>query len=204
MSGGKVIVSHLNSRRLSILLSLAIAAVLVAGYAGTGTTPGEDPESPGSDTVRVDVAYGFEVKDEEKLVGFAENVFTGRVIERVGSEEMSVPSDSGIPQTQFTVRPLENIKGELTGPVTVNQQGGSMKQNGEKKKVLIEGDPLLEPGEEYLFVTRYEESKNWHTIAAQPFGDVKIKDKDQRKKLKEKFKQARKEQKDPAKEFSKR
>ncbi len=192
--------NYLSSKRLSVLLLLGIAAVLVAGYVGVGKTP----VSSGSDTIRMEVAYGFDVKDEEKLVGFAENVFTGRVTGQVGSEDMPDPDsgDSGIPQTQFSVEPLENIKGELKGTVTVNQQGGSIKQDGKEKKVLIEGDPLLEPGKEYLFVTRYEEDKDWYTIAAQPFGDVKVEDKEKRKKAKEKFEQAKKEQKDPSKEFS--
>ena len=66
--------SYLNSRRLSILLLLGIAAVLIASYTGIG----KESESSGSNTVRVEVSYGFEAKDEEKLVGFAENVFTGR------------------------------------------------------------------------------------------------------------------------------
>ena len=61
-----------------------------------------------------------------------------------------------MPQTQFSVEPLENIKGDLTEPITVNQQGGTLKQDGKSKKVLIEGDPLLKPGKEYMFVTRYE------------------------------------------------
>ncbi len=195
---------YLNSRKLSVLLSLSIVVVLVAGYAGIGK---EKPEAGSEDEViRVEVSYGFNVKDEEKLVGFAENVFRGRVIEQVGSEKMadSASGDSGLPQTQFAVQPLENIKGELTGRVTVNQQGGSIKQNGKSKKVLIEGDPLLEPGKEYMFVTRYEEDKDWYTIAAQPFGDVKVEDKEKRKELKEKLKQAKKKQKDPSKELPKK
>lgn len=203
-----VIIKYLNSGRLSVLLAFAIAAVLVAGYVGLGKPSETGPaEGPDTEVIHMEVSYGFDVKDEEKLVGFAENVFTGRVIEQVGSEEMEDPGsgaeDSGIPQTQFAVQPLENIKGDLTGTVTVNQQGGNLKQNGDEKKVLIEGDPLLEPGEEYLFVTRYEDNEGWHTIAAQPFGKVRVEDKGERKEVKEEFQQAKKKQKDPLKNFSK-
>lgn len=196
--------NHLNSRRLSVLLLLGIVAVLVAGYAGIGDE--EAAEDTDTDVIHMEVSYGFEAEDKQKLMGFAENVFTGKVIEQVGTEAMTDPEpaseDPGIPQTQFAVQPLDNIKGDLTEPVTVNQQGGNIKQNGDKKKVLIEGDPLLEPGEEYLFVTRYEEDEDWHTIAAQPFGDIKVEDKEKREEVKEKFKQAKKKQKDPSKEFS--
>lgn len=196
--------NHLNSRRLSVLLLLGIVAVLVAGYAGIGDE--EAAEDTDTDVIHMEVSYGFEAEDKQKLMGFAENVFTGKVIEQVGTEAMTDPEpaseDPGIPQTQFAVQPLDNIKGDLTEPVTVNQQGGNIKQKGDKKKVLIEGDPLLEPGEEYLFVTRYEEDEDWHTIAAQPFGDIKVEDKEKREEVKEKFKQAKKKQKDPSKEFS--
>lgn len=189
-----------------MFLLLGIFAVMIAGYFGVDKTTGKSSENRDGDTVRMEVSYGFEVKDEEKLVGFAENVFTGRVIEQVGSEEMPDPKAEGpgIPQTQYAVEPLENVKGDLTEPVTVNQQGGTLKQNGKSKKVLIEGDPLLEPGKEYMFVTRYEKNKDWYTIAAQPFGDVKIEDKEKRKQTKEEFEKAKKNQKDPSKEFSKK
>ncbi|MGB3681512.1 MAG: hypothetical protein WA990_03395 [Rubrobacteraceae bacterium] len=197
--------NYLNSKRLFVFLSLAVAALVIAGYAGVGK---QEPEAESAETqdrpIRIEVSYGFDVKDEEKLVGFSENVFTGRVIEQVGNEEMADPGseDSGIPQTQFSVEPLEDIKGETKDTVTVNQQGGSIKQDGDKKKVLIEGDPLLEPGKKYMFVTRYEENKDWYTIAAQPFGDVKVEDKEKLRKTKEKFEKAKKDQEDPSKEFS--
>lgn len=194
---------HLNSKRLTVLLALSIATVLTAGYFEIEKGI---PEPQSSETVRVEVSYGFDAKDKEKLVGFAENVFTGRVVEQVGSEEMPDPEveGPGIPQTQYSVEPLENIKGDLKDEITVNQQGGSIKQNGKSKKVLIEGDPLLEPGKRYMFVTRYEEDKDWYTIAAQPYGDIKVEDKEKRKKTKEEFDKAKKNQKDPSKEFSKK
>lgn len=178
--------------------------MLVAGYYGIG----KDSTDESSESVlRIDVAYGFEAEEEDKLVGFAENVFKGRVIEQVGSEDMpdpsSVPGDSAIPQTQFSVEPLDNIKGKLNDTVTVNQQGGYIEQDGEEKKALIEGDPLLEPGKEYLFVTRYEKDNDWHTIAAQPYGDIKVEKKVKYKKVKEKFEKAKKNQKDPSKKFPK-
>ncbi len=203
-----VVMKYLNSGKLSVLLALAIAAILIAGYVGVGK-PSEtgSAEGPATEVIHMEVSYGFEASEKEKLVGFAENVFTGRVIEQVGSEEMADPDSAaegpGIPQTQFAVETLENIKGDLTGTVTVNQQGGDLKLNGNKKKVLIEGDPLLEPGGEYLFVTRYEDNEGWHTIAAQPFGKIKVEDRGKRKEVKEEFQQAKKKQKDPLKNFSK-
>jgi len=57
--------------------------------------------------------YAFEPTDERQLVGFATNVFVGRVVGKVGAEGAHVfgPQDAVIPRTQFSVAVLENIKG---------------------------------------------------------------------------------------------
>ncbi len=97
-----------------------------------------------------------------------------------------------LPQTQFSVAVLKNIKGDLDGTVTVNQTGGYDK--AEDRKVRVEGDPLLEPNQERLFATSYDQEEGWYTIVAQPFGDVRLESEQQRTDLVEKFEQAREEQ----------
>ncbi len=97
-----------------------------------------------------------------------------------------------MPRTQFSVVVLENIKGDFGGKVTVSQTGGYDKSVG--RGVRIEGDPLLKPGQELLFVTNYNREEGWYTIAAQPFGTVPIEDERQRTDLVERFEQAREEQ----------
>ena len=90
----------------------------------------------------------------------------------------------------------ESIKGKLAGTVTVNQDGGRAEDGHEDHEhlELVEGDPLLVPGQEYLFVTRHDPQKGWHTVAAQPFGDIKVKSETDKKALKEKFQKAKKEE----------
>lgn len=162
-------------------------------------------------TSRIDAAYAFDPTDDKKLVFGADNVFVGRVVQRVGSSEIAPISGpagpgSGIPQTQVSVEVQENVYGKLAGTVTVNQTGGYQEyvategpKKGERVRelVIVDGDPLLEPGETALFVTSYDEAKGWHSIGAQPFGDVRVKNDKQRGELKAKFKEAKAEQVDP-------
>ncbi len=144
--------------------------------------------------VNVEVDYAFEPTDERQLVGFATNVFVGRVVGKVGAEgaPVSGPQDNVIPRTQFSVAVLNNVKGNLSGNVSVSQTGGYDKSVG--REVRIEGDPLLKPGQVLLFATSYNREEGWYTVAAQPFGTVPIEDERQKTNLVEKFKQAREHQ----------
>jgi hypothetical protein len=181
----------LDGRIARLLLALAVVGlgfvvyvVLVERPAGTGS----------GDVVNVEVDYAFEPTDERQLVGFATNVFVGRVTGKVGAEgaPLSGPRDPVMPRTQFSVAVLENIKGDLGGKVTVSQSGGYDKSVG--REVRIEGDPLLKPGQELLLVTSCNREGGWYTIAAQPFGTVPIEDERQRTDLVERFEVAREQQ----------
>lgn len=151
------------------------------------------------------------VLDERYLVGAADNVFVGRVVEvkdRVSSSTTSVPPPA---QSQFAVEVLKNVKGDLAGAVTVNQGGGYQEysadrdypeagiQQGDRVRELdlVNDDPLLEPGQEYLFVTGYDRKNDWHEVVAPHLGDIKLKDQMQRRALVEKFEKAKREQVDP-------
>jgi hypothetical protein len=183
--------TFLDGRIARLLLALAVVGlgfvvyvVLAEGPAGTGS----------GDVVNVEVDYAFEPTDERQLVGFATNVFVGRVTGKVGAEgaPLSGPGEPVMPRTQFSVAVLENIKGDLGGKVTVSQSGGYDKSVG--REVRIEGDPLLKPGQELLLVTSYNREEGWYTIAAQPFGTVPIEDERQRTDLVERFEEAREQQ----------
>ena len=106
--------------------------------------------------------------DKRTLVGASHHVFTGTVMKQIGTKQ-----HGSLPETQFTVQVLENIKGTLPKVVTVNQQGGLLETDGEVSLVLVNGDPQLIPGESYLFATRYLADEKWHTVIPN-FGDIKI------------------------------
>ncbi len=202
----------LSSRGARIVLALAVLAAGVLAWYATSATDGGTVKAVGE----AHVAYPFDVKDERLLVGDADNVFVGRVVEKVGAsglDSVGVPEqwDVPTPRTQFSVEVLNNVKGALQGTVTVSQDGGYVEyaadrdypeagvQAGERVRelILVEGDPLLEPGQEYLLVTKQDQERGWHQITAANVADIKIKDETQRKALVNKFEKAKQEQKDP-------
>ena len=182
--------TFLDGRIARLLLALAVVGLGFVIY----VVLAEGPTGTDGDVVNVVVDYAIEPTDERQLVGSATNVFVGRVIGKVGAEgaPLSGPGDRVMPRTQFSVAVLENIKGDLGGKVTVIQTGGYDK--AVDRAVRIEGDPLLKPGQELLFVTSYNPEEGWYTIAAQPFGTVPIEDQQQRTDLVERFEQAREQQ----------
>ena len=169
---------------------LALAAVIV-GFVAYAVLARETPDPATTGVINLEVNYAFEPADEEQLVGFATNVFVGRVVEKVGAEgaPLSGPGDEVVPRTQFSVAVLKDIKGDLDGEVTVSQTGGYDNVRG--RGVRVEGDPMLEPGQRRLFVTSYDEQEGWYTIVAQPYGDVRIEDERQQADLVERFERAR-------------
>src|SRR3712207_1408551 len=117
--------TFLDGRIARLLLALALVGLGFAIYLMLAKgPPGTDAAGSGG-VVNVEVDYAFEPTDERQLVGFATNVFVGRVAGKVGAEgaPLSGPGDQVMPRTQFAVAVLENIKGDLTGKVTVSQTG---------------------------------------------------------------------------------
>ena len=154
----------------------------------------------------------FDVSDDRLLVGFADDVFVGRVLEAedgVASAGDASPASS--PRSRFSVAVLENVKGRLAGAVTVVQDGGWAEyranrdypehgvRRGEpiRELVIANGDPLLEPGEEVLFVTRRDREGRQQRVAWPGSGDVRVRDGAHREALVRRFRQAMKDQIDP-------
>jgi hypothetical protein len=140
---------------------------------------------PGKPNIEiVEQSNAYDTSDPRKLVGFSDNVFIGKVVEQVGTKALN-----DIPETQYKVEVLDNIKGDLNGMVKVNQQGGYHWN----KIVLFEGDKLLKEGQIYLFATRYLERENWHTLVPVD-GDVPISNEEEKSELIIKYSKAYKEE----------
>jgi len=108
-----------------------------------------------------------DLSDDRKLAGYADSIFFGQVNEELGQSE-----ERGWPETQFSVKILEVLKGSVDGEATVNQQGGFNTRKNSTFRMM--GDPeLLEPGNSYLFVTRPLVRKGWHTLIS-GYGDIEI------------------------------
>lgn len=142
---------------------------------------------------RMEGSLAFNASNRRKLVGASDHVFVGRVLKKVSSKGTQalkpIPGvDSTTPDTQFEVEVVNNIKGNLHGKVTVSQHGGRDK-NGQL--VLLEKDPLFEPGKVYVICTNNEPQRGWQQEVAGPFGKSKAKNARQMTTLVDKFKAAK-------------
>lgn len=187
-----------------------------------GEAPGTGDGDPGGGSSVSSASYAFDVMDERKLVGSADNVFLGHVVRELGTEEIprSGPGHEAPPQeveaprtprTEFSVEVLRNVKGNLSGTVTVSQTGGWVEytaqgryledgiQPGDRVRELAirEGDSLLEPGDVYLFVTGHNEEGSYHQITAPGHGNVPANSPQKRAVLIERFTEAGANQIDP-------
>lgn len=171
-----------SKRKWYLLAAPAMAATIALSIAGPGLFTNSPPANPVIKTVQYNSV--FDVTDPQRLVGWSDAVFVGKVIEKSGEKSLD-----GIPETQFKVEVSENIKGTLKGEVTVNQQGGYEGNN----LILIENDKLLEKGETYLFVTKYLEEEGWYTLVP-VYGDIRITSESHREELINKYKKAYEEE----------
>jgi hypothetical protein len=168
-----------NKNKKWIAIAAPGVAVLIAlGIAGPGLFSDQPVENHVVQTVQT--SHAFDVTDPQRLVGWADNVFVGKVVKMTGTSD-----ESGVLETQFKVEVAENIKGELQGEVTVNQQGGYEGKN----LILVEDDQLLKEGESYLFISRINEEQYWHTIVP-VYGDIMIESEAHKEELVNKYKKA--------------
>lgn len=167
-----------NKKKWFTFAAPGLAAIIALGIAGPGLLSNQPPENPIIKTVQT--SHAFDVTDPKRLVGWADNVFVGRVVKLSGKSD-----ERGMLETQFKVEVAENIKGELHGDITVNQQGG---YEGETL-ILVENDQLLKEGESYLFISRQNEEKEWHTIVP-VYGDILINSEAHKEELLTKYEKA--------------
>ena len=161
-------------RRSAAILALAGLAVAAAVLT---LTSGEDAAAP----LIVHSDNAVDTSDDRRLVGFADNVFVGRVLAKEGQTD-----ELAMPETQFRVEVVTSIKGSLAGTVTVNQFGGT----ADGRAVLLEGDQLLEAGQTYVLATRTRADRGWETVVAQ-HGKVRVRGSDHGRQLEARFADAK-------------
>ena len=192
-------------------MAIAAAVILAGAGAVAFSQAGADGVDKGPQRAAEPHIYdmealdAFDVSDERKLVGFADNVFVGRVKDEVGIEPITgaiQPDADGpegptpsIPQTQFSVEVLDNVKGQLDGVVIVSQTGGRVP--GENAVSLLERDPLLRSGETVLFATRFVSGEGWHQITTANYADIRLGGPEERARLVKRFENAKSDQIDP-------
>lgn len=141
----------------SIALVSGFLAVSLAGCAQSGP---ERPEVPkeSSQTVSAEAMFAFDIDDQRKVAGGADSVFVGTVLDQPSAISRMEP----FPETQFTVHVNSVLKGDISGDVTVSQQGGF--DAGTNTLLLMEDDPLLEVGSAYVLSTNLDPASGWHNV----------------------------------------
>ena len=95
--------------------------------------------------------YPSDFSDDRNLVGVSQNIFIGKVIGQVKTEDS---------YTQFAVQVIDNVKGNLQGTVNVGVTGGY--RNG--VFYVHEGNTWLDSGATYLLATRYRSIDNSYRL----------------------------------------
>ena len=133
-----------------VVLSLVILGFAVVRFVNGGSIP----MGVGSPT------WATDMSDDKKLAGIVGNIWFGQVIEETGKLE----NKEDVPATYYEISVLENLKGNLSGKVPVEQQGVDF---ADGTKFRITGDAeLLEPGHSYLFATSLDDITGYHVIVS--------------------------------------
>ena len=138
-------------------LVVAITALCVTLHSHPFTnsvfSPSSSPltVSPSAD---VNSSKGTAYNDDHVLVGIKHDVFVGKVLRELGRK--NIKTDAG---TQFEVRPILNIKGNLKDSIVVFQFDFT----------LNETNPVLHPGSTYIFATRYYQDDDVYVVSGSQY-----------------------------------
>lgn len=94
----------------------------------------------------VDVTFIYDITKLENVVGYSDYVFIGKVEKYINT---SYISNSNMPLTEYSVKVLHNIKGELTEDIILFKDGGISKKYN--NFIIFRGDLLPKVGEIYFF-----------------------------------------------------
>ena len=152
------IANRLTDRRVLLLLAagLAVAASIVVWRFTWGAAA----------ITHLDLVT--DLRDDRKLAGIADNVFIGRVKEKLWEITLH-----GTPKTYFSVEVLESLKGSMPAVVKIRDDGSTTVENS---GVWIFHDDLVlpQPGKSYMFATLHNEEKDVHVVASGGYGRVEI------------------------------
>ena len=131
---------------------LFVCVGIVLSLAGCGSKEIEIAEAMG--------CYTIDVYSYEELAGDADYVMIGKVVEELGvkyefpvmtEDKDGTPKEVSMPYTEYSVKVIENLKGELSQeePIIISKDGGITKDG--KFCELHECDVLPIEGNEYGF-----------------------------------------------------
>ncbi|MGH3726795.1 MAG: hypothetical protein ACRDUS_22020 [Mycobacterium sp.] len=113
--------------------------------------------------------YSTDLSDQRRLAGLADAIFVGTVKEKQGVTLRRV----NIAYTRFIVNVALSLKGDASGAVAVEQQGGfDTKSN---TRYIVKGDRPLETNDTYIFAAMYREKENTYNVI-NVYGDIPLTD----------------------------
>ena len=125
------------------------------------------------------VDWAFDVSDINKVVGFHDYVFVGEVKKVVGTGYTDVDFSDGLrmfsqPYTQYEIRVLENLKGELVTDrdIPLTKHDGAYFFG--KRVSMMDGDSLPDVGECYIFICIADENGELNIGSFSSFCDICI------------------------------
>lgn len=128
-------------------------------------------------------SYAIDVNNIDALIGDADYVFLAKVVKYEGTQyrdPVTVETEEGVkeykdPYTKYSLKVLENIKGELKDDVEIFKAGGL---SSDKESILIyEGDELPEEGKTYIFSAYGQEDGSLLVSGTNSNKEVNLKEK---------------------------
>lgn len=131
-----------KKRQITIIMALLSFALMIA-LTGCGRNASAK-EHAGT----ISGSFIFDVHDMNALVGDADYVFIGRVLEKGNTH---YAPEEGLPETRYKIQVLKNIKGELSTDleIPINKEGGYVES--EDFTYLYEDDYLPKQGDACIF-----------------------------------------------------
>jgi hypothetical protein len=158
-----------------IILTLIGIATLTTYAALSNPTPQPSANLATPVISVIEAQYENDFSDNKILMGGFHNVFIGKVIAQTGTRYRLPDMHAGL-ETQYSVHVIGNIKGELSGEVTVAQAGGIEND----RIIAMEGDvegaqrdgassPLLQIGSTYILTTRGDGTEGYYMLGTNPY-----------------------------------
>lgn len=153
-------------KRKTVLIAVGAALAVAVGIGGSVLHQEVNQRNEAATTSHVSLTYDADFSDDANLAGAAEDLFYGKVTALKGQKDLGIG-----PETQYAVEVQRVFKGDVTGVVVVNQQGGEDEDGNVVN--LPEDDALLEVGKRYLFATKYDPDHRFNTVIP-VHGDIPV------------------------------
>lgn len=167
-----------NKLAIRLIVSMTILSSSLAGCTPTDKGPTFDPSTESrlrsasttnstAPPCTIDAVVSDSLRDRRVVAGRADTVFVGKVnrLTGVGGSQ----TDQRV--SYFEVENKLDLKNAILQGYVVQQLGSN--ENGQT--CIANGDPLLQPGQWYLFATAFNQNTGKHEIIAPHYGNVHLK-----------------------------